>query len=90
LEAWSCGVPVAARKAPGNNELLGKAPSDIAMLFHEQSDFNPLLNWLSMILNQDAATHRERVHAAAAHIRLHHAEQDEIRDLLEVYRGILG
>ncbi|MDP2645069.1 MAG: glycosyltransferase family 4 protein, partial [Desulfobacterales bacterium] len=43
LEAWSCGVPVAARKAPGNNQLLGKAPVKIAMLFHEQSDFNPLL-----------------------------------------------
>ena len=50
LEAWSYGMAVAARKAPGNTELVQSAPEEIALLFSDSSDVDLLHSWLANIL----------------------------------------
>ncbi len=88
LEAWAGGLPVAARSAPGNRELLEPAPAEAAHLYGD--DPESLAAWLRALAAEAPETRLARARAAQAHARVHHRVADEAHELLAAYRLALG
>jgi glycosyltransferase involved in cell wall biosynthesis len=91
LEALAAGRPVAASDVPGNRDLLGSAPEPTALLFSmdDGEGRRDLMRWLSDLAAEDASARRERAAMARAFVRREHDAEDEILELLAVYRSVL-
>ena len=85
LEAWAHGRPVAARRAPGNEELLDGAPAGIACLFPGEEP-QVLVDWLAERLEDRDDVGR----TARKWVATRHAAADEARELRSVYAGLVG
>ncbi len=91
LEAMANGRPVAARKCPGNEELLSSAAPDIACLFEENdSGIEKLSRWLNDLLHQTVEERNLIAGKTQDYVRLNFNEQDEINELVRVYHNVLN
>lgn len=88
LEAWAAGRPVAARRAPGNRQMLEPAPAEVAALF-DADDLGPL-EALAVAVRDARPADRTRL-AATAHAwaRAAHDVTDEIRELVAAWESAL-
>lgn len=91
LEAWAHGLPVLARDAPGNRELLAAAPEAAARLFADGPEgVGAAEGWLRRLAGEDAGTRLRRAEAARAHVLAAHDARDEARELDAAYREVLA
>ncbi len=84
------GCPVAAIRCPGNEEMLGSAPHDIACLFDDQdSGLQKLSAWLENLAYQSAENRNRIAIHTRHHVMINHSVDDEIEELIDVYHGLL-
>ena len=90
LEALAHGCPVAAIRCPGNEEMLGSAPHDIACLFDDQdSGLQKLSAWLENLAHQSVEKRNLIAYHTRHHVMVNHNADDEIEELINVYHGLL-
>jgi len=91
LEALAAGRPVAVSDVPGNRSLLESAPGAAACLFpvHDRESRRGLTRWLTELAAEDAAARAERGAQARDFVRRENDMEDEITELLAVYRRVL-
>lgn len=91
LEAWSHGRPVAARRVPGNLEMLEPAPPATGFLFDtDEAGMELFRRRFADFAAESDAVRELNARVTQAYVRAHHDTADEIRDLLRAYEVTLS
>lgn len=84
LEAMNQGIPVLVANIPGNQDIV--THGSVGFLYGNNQEFEHYAG----LLIKDSALRRQMGKLGQEYVKKHHSPEEEVRELLFIYQGILG